>query len=168
MTRHLWRACGAMVLAASLTTATAFAQERGARQRLDVQSYLIDAQIDPAAQLVLCAGAPDTPEIAAEIEAKVERVRAERGNVLWLQQMLPKPDVIQLLSHATVFVCPGSNGTRRKPFNSTFGLSTEEFKCLTYICTTSSPARVPMFFTSTLTTTEPRARRALALVFRFE
>jgi starch synthase len=55
---------------------------------------------------VLCAGAPDTPEIAAEIEAKVERVRAERGNVVWLQQMLPKPEVIQLLSHATVFVCP--------------------------------------------------------------
>jgi alpha-maltose-1-phosphate synthase len=71
-------------------------------------THLLDAalQINAAAQLVLCAGAPDTPEIAAEIEAKVERVRAERGNVLWLQQMLPKPEVIQLLSHATVFVCP--------------------------------------------------------------
>jgi starch synthase len=71
-------------------------------------THLLDAalRIDPAAQLVLCAGAPDTPEIAAEIEAKVERVRAERGNVVWVQQMLPKPEVIQLLSHATVFVCP--------------------------------------------------------------
>ncbi len=71
-------------------------------------THLLDAalEIDPVAQLVLCAGAPDTPEIAAEIEAKVERVRAERGNVVWLQQMLPKPEVIQLLSHATVFVCP--------------------------------------------------------------
>jgi len=71
-------------------------------------THLLDAalQINPAAQLVLCAGAPDTPEIAAEIEAKVERVSAERGNVLWLQQMLPKLEVIQLLSHATVFVCP--------------------------------------------------------------
>src|SRR5207247_5862952 len=71
-------------------------------------THLLDAalEIDPDAQLVLCAGAPDTPEIAAEIEAKVERVRAERGNVVWLQQMLPKPEVIQLLSHATVFVCP--------------------------------------------------------------
>jgi len=71
-------------------------------------TYLCDAalQIDPVAQLVLCAGAPDTPEIGAEIAAKVDRVRAERGNVIWLEQMLPKTDVIQLLSHATVFVCP--------------------------------------------------------------
>jgi starch synthase len=71
-------------------------------------TYLCDAalEIDPAAQLVLCAGAPDTPEIGAEIAAKVDRVRAERGNVIWLEQMLPKSEVIQLLSHATVFVCP--------------------------------------------------------------
>jgi starch synthase len=71
-------------------------------------THLLDAALafDPEAQLVLCAGAPDTPEIAAEIETKVERVRAERGNVIWLQQMLPKREVIQLLSHATVFVCP--------------------------------------------------------------
>jgi starch synthase len=71
-------------------------------------TYLCDAalQIDPTAQLVLCAGAPDTPEIGAEIAAKVERVRAERGHVIWLEHMLPKTEVIQLLSHATVFVCP--------------------------------------------------------------
>ena len=70
--------------------------------------YLVDAalQFDPAAQLVLCAGAPDTPEIAAEVEQRVERLRRERGNVIWLDQMLPKPEVIQLLSHATVFACP--------------------------------------------------------------
>ena len=58
------------------------------------------------AQLVLLAGAPDTPEIAAEVEQRVERLRAERGNVIWLDQMLPKREVIQLLSHATVFACP--------------------------------------------------------------
>jgi len=57
-------------------------------------------------RLVLCPGRPDTPEIGAEIAAKVERVRAERGNVIWLEQMLPKTEVIQLLSHATLFVCP--------------------------------------------------------------
>ena len=70
--------------------------------------YLVDAalQFDESAQLVLCAGAPDTPEIAAEVEQKVERLRAERGNVIWLDQMLPKREVIQLLSHATVFACP--------------------------------------------------------------
>jgi alpha-maltose-1-phosphate synthase len=71
-------------------------------------SHLLDAAsaIDPAAQLVLCAGAPDTPAIAAEIEEKMGTVRASRGNVVWIEEMLPKPDVIQLLSHATVFVCP--------------------------------------------------------------
>ena len=63
-------------------------------------------QIDPEAQLVLAAGAPDTPEIAAEVTERMERVRAERGNMIWLQEMLPKSDVIQLLSHATMFVCP--------------------------------------------------------------
>jgi starch synthase len=70
--------------------------------------YLLDAalEFDPAAQLVLCAGAPDTPEIEAEVERRVERLRSERGNVIWIDEMLPKPDVIQLLSHATVFVCP--------------------------------------------------------------
>ncbi len=70
--------------------------------------YLLEAarRFDEGAQLVLCAGAPDTPEIGAEVEERVERLREERGNVIWLDQMLPKPEVIQLLSHATVFVCP--------------------------------------------------------------
>jgi starch synthase len=63
-------------------------------------------QIDPAAQLVLCAGQPDTPEIAAEVTALMEQVRGQRGNVIWLQEMLPKREIIQLLGHATVFVCP--------------------------------------------------------------
>jgi starch synthase len=71
-------------------------------------SHLLDAALafDPAAQIVLAAGAPDTESLAAEIEAKVERVQAERGTIVWLQGMLEKPAVIQLLSHATVFVCP--------------------------------------------------------------
>ncbi len=70
--------------------------------------YLVEAalQLDPAAQLVLCAGAPDTPEIAEQVRRGVERLQAERGNVIWIEEMLPKPDVIQLLSHATVFACP--------------------------------------------------------------
>lgn len=71
-------------------------------------THLLDAApaIDPRAQLVLCAGAPDTPGIAREIAAKVARVQAERGNVVWIQQMLTKPEVVQFLSHASVFVCP--------------------------------------------------------------
>lgn len=71
-------------------------------------THLLDAalEIDPGAQLVLCAGAADTPELSAEIEQKLERVRAVRGDVVWAPQMLSRRDVIQLLSHATVFVCP--------------------------------------------------------------
>ncbi len=61
---------------------------------------------DPAAQLVLCAGAPDTAELGAEVERRVAELRSQRDGVIWLEQMLPKHDVIQLLSHATVFVCP--------------------------------------------------------------
>jgi alpha-maltose-1-phosphate synthase len=70
--------------------------------------YLIDAALsfDSSAQLVLCAGSPDTPEIGAEVSRRVERLRAERGNVIWIDEFLPKPDLIQLLSHATVFACP--------------------------------------------------------------
>jgi alpha-maltose-1-phosphate synthase len=70
--------------------------------------YLVEAalDVDPAAQIVLCAGAPDTPEIAEEVRSGVERLRAERGGVIWIEEMLPKADVIQLLSHATVFACP--------------------------------------------------------------
>jgi starch synthase len=64
------------------------------------------AHVDPAAQLVLCAGAPDTPEIGGDIARRVEALRATRSNVIWIEEMLPKPEVIQILSHATVFACP--------------------------------------------------------------
>jgi starch synthase len=57
-------------------------------------------------QLVLCAGAPDTPELAAEVTELVAELSRSRGNVIWIEQMLPRPDVIQLLTGATVFVCP--------------------------------------------------------------
>ena len=62
--------------------------------------------IDPAAQLVLVAGAPDTPEIARETADAVARLERERGNVVWIERVLPKEEVIQLLSHAVCFVCP--------------------------------------------------------------
>ena len=64
------------------------------------------AGLDPAAQLVLCAGQPDTPELAAEVEGLVADLRAARSGVIWIPEMLPKHAVIQLLSHATVFACP--------------------------------------------------------------
>ena len=55
---------------------------------------------------MLCAGAPDTPEIAAETDALVAELSAARPGVVLSSTMLPKADVVQLLSHATVFVCP--------------------------------------------------------------
>jgi starch synthase len=70
--------------------------------------YLLRAARDlPAeAQLVLLAGAPDTAEIAAEVEGLVDGLRASRDQVIWVPAMLTKPEVIQILTHATVFVCP--------------------------------------------------------------
>ncbi|MGZ4589303.1 MAG: glycogen synthase [Actinomycetes bacterium] len=62
--------------------------------------------LDPSVQLVLCAGAPDTDEILNEVTVLVEALRADRDGVVWIQEMLPKPDVIQILTHATVFACP--------------------------------------------------------------
>jgi starch synthase len=63
-------------------------------------------RVDPAYQLVVCAGTPDTPEIAAEVGTLAERVRAEHGGLVWIEGILPRSQVIHLLSAATVFVCP--------------------------------------------------------------
>lgn len=61
----------------------------------------------PGAQVVLCAGAPDTPEIGEEMARLVEEARRESADpVIWLSEMLPKKDIIALYSHAAVFVCP--------------------------------------------------------------
>ena len=58
-------------------------------------------------QVVLCAGAPDTPEIAAEMTALVQQARRDAAaEIVWLPEMLPKEDVITLYTHAAVFVCP--------------------------------------------------------------
>jgi alpha-maltose-1-phosphate synthase len=64
------------------------------------------ADIDPAVQLVICAGQADTPEIEAEVGDLARQLRASRARVVWLSGMLAKREVIQLLSHATVFACP--------------------------------------------------------------
>ncbi|MEU6063936.1 MULTISPECIES: glycogen synthase [Streptomyces] len=62
--------------------------------------------IDPAAQVVLCAGAPDTPEIDREFRDLFQELSRVREGVHWIPQMLPRADVIQLLTHAAVFACP--------------------------------------------------------------
>lgn len=63
-------------------------------------------QLDPGFQVVLCAGAPDTPEIAAEMKAAVAEAQAVRPGVIWIEQMLPKSEIIPLYSMADLFVCP--------------------------------------------------------------
>ena len=64
------------------------------------------ASLDPSAQLVLCAGAADTQELGDEVASLVAELQASRTGVLWIPEMLPKPEIIQLLTHALAFVCP--------------------------------------------------------------
>jgi starch synthase len=70
--------------------------------------YLLRAawSLPPEVQLVLLAGAPDTPEIGAEVAELATALNEKRGHVIWVQEHLPKPEVIQVLTHSTVFVCP--------------------------------------------------------------
>ncbi len=64
------------------------------------------AELPPEVQLVLCAGAPDTPEIEQEVRGLVDGLAATRSGVVWIAEMLPRADVVALLSQATVFACP--------------------------------------------------------------
>ena len=70
--------------------------------------HLIKAarHFDKDVQLILCAGAPDTPEIAARTTALVDELQAERDGIIWVQEMLPKDKIQEILSAADVFVCP--------------------------------------------------------------
>jgi starch synthase len=71
-------------------------------------THLVEAiqYLPPDIQVVLCAGAPDTPEIAAEMHARVDEARAQNPNIFWIDQMVSKTDTIQFYSHAAVFCCP--------------------------------------------------------------
>jgi alpha-maltose-1-phosphate synthase len=71
-------------------------------------AHLVAAARDfaPGVQLALCAGAPDTPELAAEIATAVEELQAGRTGVVWIQEMLPREQLMQLLTAADVFICP--------------------------------------------------------------
>jgi len=62
--------------------------------------------LDPSVQVVLCAGAPDTTEIAEEMERGVAAIRGMRENVFWIQEMVDKRTLVGLYSHAAVFCCP--------------------------------------------------------------
>jgi starch synthase len=64
------------------------------------------SRLAPDAQLVLCAGQPDTPALAAEVTGLVTSLQETRSGVIWIPEMLAKREVVQLLSNAAVFVCP--------------------------------------------------------------
>ncbi|MEP6844021.1 MAG: glycogen synthase [Pseudolysinimonas sp.] len=70
--------------------------------------YLLEAakRLPAEVQLVLCAGAPDTPEILAEVRAGVEALQADRSGVVWIDRLLSQHELAAVLSSATTFVCP--------------------------------------------------------------
>jgi glycogen synthase len=70
--------------------------------------YLVRAIqfMDPGFQIVLCAGAPDTPEIAIEMQKAIEQAKAKRSDIIWIEEMVDRNAVIELYSHAAVFCCP--------------------------------------------------------------
>jgi starch synthase len=71
-------------------------------------SYLLQAasMLPPEVQLVLCAGAPDTPEILAEVQAGVAALQEERSGVVWIDRLLSQHELSAVLTNATTFVCP--------------------------------------------------------------
>ena len=71
-------------------------------------THLVDAiaHMPAETQIVLCAGAPDTPEIATELREKVEQARRNHPRIVWIEKMVTKQETIQLYSHARVFCCP--------------------------------------------------------------
>lgn len=71
-------------------------------------THLVDAirYLPSQMQVVLCAGAPDTPEIAAELRQKVADARSHHSRIIWIEKMVTKPEAIELYSHARVFCCP--------------------------------------------------------------
>ena len=71
-------------------------------------THLVDAvrYLPRETQVVLCAGAPDTPEIAAELRHKVEEARRDHPRIVWIEKMVTKQETIQLYSNARVFCCP--------------------------------------------------------------
>jgi starch synthase len=70
--------------------------------------YLVRAIqfMDPGFQIVLCAGAPDTPDIAIEMQKAIEQAKAKRSDIIWIEEMVDRSAVIELYSHAAVFCCP--------------------------------------------------------------
>jgi starch synthase len=84
----------------------AFFNGRMTRQKGVALLLAAALKTDPRHQLVIVASSPDTPELAAEVAALAERVRSERGNLIWIDHFISLEDLIHLHSSATLFVCP--------------------------------------------------------------
>jgi len=76
------------------------------RQKGVVHLLAAARHFEPEVQLIVCAGEPDTPEIEAEVNALVSELRAERTGVIWIDEMMPRHKLRQLLGAASMFVCP--------------------------------------------------------------
>jgi len=76
-------------------------RQKGISQLIEAAQYF-----DKNCQIVLCAGAPDTPEIAAETEALISKLKSNRDGVILISEMLPREKIKVLYSHARVFACP--------------------------------------------------------------
>jgi starch synthase len=76
-------------------------RQKGVTHLVDAISFL-----PPETQVVLCAGAPDTPEIASELRTKVDEARSHHPRIVWIEKMVTKPEAIQLYSNCRVFCCP--------------------------------------------------------------
>jgi glycosyltransferase involved in cell wall biosynthesis len=79
---------------------------RIARQKGIIHLVHAIQYMDPGFQIVLCAGAPDTPEIAAEMKAAISAAQAKRSGIIWIEAMVDKETVHQLYAQAAVFCCP--------------------------------------------------------------
>ena len=79
---------------------------RIARQKGIVHLVRAIQFMDKGFQIVLCAGAPDTPEIAAEMKEAVESAAKKHSDIIWIEEMVDRKAVIELYSHAAVFCCP--------------------------------------------------------------
>ena len=93
--------CGVDVSAPYCLFVGRITRQKGVVHLVDAVKYLPEGT-----QVVLCAGAPDTPEIAVEMRAGVEAAKAAGGNIVWIDKMVTKPEAIELYSNCRVFCCP--------------------------------------------------------------
>ena len=105
--------------------------------------YLLQALhfVDPGIQIVLCAGAPDTPEIMNEVKTAFAKLDEERGNIIWIEEMLPKPE-LNALEHG----CDA--------FPKSSSMSKPDISCLSTSCMTA-PAPRPIQTSSCMTWPTP-------------